>query len=413
MYQQQVLAAQLAAHQLQQQQQNQASQERPEDKLTPHQPLDKQTPPHQPLFGQFRPPSSVTEVKRPETSTYLPDRPVQRTVESNQLNLNNPPQHSDPFKQHRTVADSVPKAHVLPMKSEPRVSEAVPVQPSADLTNKMKPEPVMPPPVLAAEKQPSPKPQQPVQQDPLKPYESVFLKREQQFQASQAQRQKLAQMPFVRPQGPQAPGVAPGAAPYQRVDNRSNIPPQQQTAAQQGSWKASFTRPLSQPPLAVGQKPGFPLKDSQEYKPPSWQDRFNKKPTDLPNAPISQQMLPQRPHSSGPPLPQRQPRQVKPITKDNKENKPAWYNPYSDSIQSKPDSGVSSQKTDTTGKPKTPVTLLKPDKKDADDQSGVRALKGRLPGSYPGDHPKPSGPMTSSAFGDKGKHLWLFVFSPL
>ena len=391
MYQQQVLAAQLAAHQLQQQQQNQASQERPEDKLTPHQQLDKQTPPHQPLFGQFRPPSSITEVKRPEPSTNLPDRPVQRNVEFNQLNLNNPPQHNDPFKQHRTVADSVPKAHVLPMKSEPRVSETAPVQPSADPTNKMKTEPVIPPPVLAAEKQPSPKPQQPVQQDPLKPYESVFLKREQQFQANQAQRQRLAQMPFVRPQGAPVQGVAPGAAPYQRVDNRSNVPAQQQ-ATSQGSWKAAFARPLSQPPPAAGQKPGFPV-NRQEYKPPSWQDRFSKKPGDLPNVPVSQQMMPQRPHSSGPPLPQRQPRQVRGIT--DKENKPSWYNPYSDS---KPDP---SQRNDTSGKP---ITVLKPDRTDVDDQSGVRALKGRLPGSYPGDQPKPSAP---AGLNDKGKHLKL------
>ena len=404
MYHQQVLAAQLAAAQMQQQQQqSHATPERTEDKPSHLQASEKQTSQHQPLFGQFNKPSvSLSDIKS-ETHTSLPERSIQRNVESNQFALNNPPQHgSDPFKQHRTVADGVPKAHVLPMKPEPKVTDVSSAQPVADLTAKLKAETVAPV-VSTPEKvqQPSPKQQQ-VQQDPLKPYESVFLKREQQFQANQAQRQRAAQLPYSRPQ------TAPGAvsnAPYQRPQDRSNFPTQQ-NQAQQGAWKATFNRPMNQPLPSAVQKPGLPLR--QDYKPPSWQS--GKKFPDTPNVPISQQKQQNASSGTGPtPLPQRAPRQSKQVpTKDNKENKenqPSWYNPYSE--PGKAGQKIGAEKASIPGKSKTPVTALKAEDKGMDsktasdglDASGVRALKGRLPGSYPGEHPAPSAPSASLVFG--------------
>lgn len=395
LYQQQVIAAQLAAHQMQQQQQQQqANQDRNEDKPT-HQPFDKPTPSHQPLFGQFtKPPVSVPEVKKPETSTNIPER----SIDTNHFALNNQQHAADPFKQHRTLTDSVPRAHVLPMKSEPRVTEGVSVQ-SSEPVSKLKTDSVIPPATTTPEKirQPSPKQQQQVQ-DPLKPYESVFLKREQQFQANQVQRQRAAQMAFLKPQG--APGSGPtSGAPYQRPDNRSNILGSQ---IQQGAWKGAFNRPQNHPPVLAGQKPGLPLKERQDYKPLSWQDRGNfKRAQDAPAIPVSQQVLPPRPHSSGPTLPQRLPRQSKATSKDSKdkENKTAWYNPYSCLHQE------SSQKTESSGKSITAANsknVLKTS--EVVEQSGVRALKGRLPGSYP----ELSGPSASILFGDKGNFYFLF-----
>ena len=419
MYHQQVLAAQIAAQQLQQQQQqqqNHSTQERTEDKPTPqHQPLFGQSQSNKPgiagfsdnktpvstSFSDSKPPVSSTfsDTKAPvsvgfpdiRSDSNKPDRIVQRNVDTNQYNLNNTQHASDPFKQHRSVADGVPKAHVLPMKSESRGSEVLNVQqPSADAANKLKPEP---PAASTPEKipQPAPKPQQ---QDPLKPYESVFLKREQQFQAQRQQR--AAQLPFQKPQT--APLSAPYQRPLDRNDNRSNFPPP--PVAQQGSWKAAFNRPLSQPSILGGQKPSLPSKDRPEYK-PGLPDRSQKRVPDMPKIPISQQVSVQKQQNApsitgGVPLPQRQPRQSKQaVSKEikDKENK-AWYNPYSsqDSADSKQKPG--SGKSDS-GKSKGPASkATKTDQKAADsktkaseasDQSSSRALKGRLPGSYPGD----------------------------
>lgn len=427
MYHQQMIATQLAAHQLQQQQQQQQSHvtpERNEDKSSHFQPPDKQTPQHhQPLFGQFnKPPVSLPDVK-PETSTNLPEKSIQRSVESNQFALNNPQHSSDPFKQHRTVTDSVPKAHVLPMKPEPKVTEVANAQPSTvtETATLLKAEPVLPVSSTPEKiQQPSPK-RQNVQEDPLKPYESVFQKREQQFQANQAQKQRAAQISFPKPQS--APGAVPGPLyprPLNRNDNRSNFPttPHQ---LQQGAWKASFAGSLNQAPPLPGQKPGLPPRP--DYKPPSWQDR--KRFGDAPNVPVSQQVPPQRQQNTSaspgaPPLPQRQPRQSKqPPAKDNKENKenkPNWYNPYSGYQQ---DSNVKggSEKTDASGKPKTGVKSESKDSSKAPDatESGVRALKGRLPGSYPGEGLEPTAPSASLVFGrdEKGNvNLSGPVFNP-
>ena len=463
MYHQQVLAAQLAAQQLQQQQQqqqSQAAQERTEDKPIPqHQPLFGQ--PNKPSIGASfsdnKPPVSVNfpdnkpsvsvsfsdskpsvsssfpDTKPPvsvsfsdirsDSNTNKPDRHIQRNVDSNQFSLNNPQHSSDLFKQHRTVADSVPKAHVLPMKSEPRVTEVANVQqPSADAAGNLKSEP---PATSTPEKiqKPSAKQQQ-VQQDPLKPYESVFLKREQQFQAQRQQR--AAQLPFHKPQS--APVSALYQRPLDRNDNRSNFPNQQ--PAQQGSWKAAFSRPLTQPSLLGGPKPGLPSNNRPDFK-QVLQDRSQKKVPDTPNIPVSQQITAQKQNTSntGPlPLPQRLPRQSKQVmSKDNKENKEkaAWYNPYSASSQ--PDSSETKQKpgavkSDVSGKSKasaSKASISKTEQKatskasETAEQSGIRALKGRLPGSYPGEGLEPSAPSASLIFGrhDKPQGLYESLYS--